>query len=346
MLTVYSLEQAEQWDLIVRSFKEYDVYWLSGYVKAFQTHGDGKPLLFFFENDTTRGINVLMRRDIADDGHFNGKVPEKKYYDLATPYGYGGWIIEGEETEELFAAYESWCLENGIVSEFVRFHPMLKNHEACKNFYNVIELGEVVHMDLTSPSVIWANMVRECRNRIRKALKNGVRIYNGRTPEIYETFRKIYHCTMDAVKADQYYYISEAVCQSFLEDLSDNAQVFFAVKDKVVIGATIILTANGRINYHFSGRLQEYSLWAPMNLLLYNVALWGYANGYKTFYLGGGVGSKEDSVIKFKRKFYKGKLNRFYIGEKVYDREKYFALLSLRDEVVDSGFFPAYRARR
>ena len=50
MLTVYGLEQSEQWDAIVRSFREYDVYWLSGYVKAFQIHGDGEPLLFFYED--------------------------------------------------------------------------------------------------------------------------------------------------------------------------------------------------------------------------------------------------------------------------------------------------------
>ena len=47
MLNVYTLEQAEQWDAVVRTFKEYDVYWLSGYVKAFQIHGDGDPPLLY-----------------------------------------------------------------------------------------------------------------------------------------------------------------------------------------------------------------------------------------------------------------------------------------------------------
>ena len=74
MLTVFSLEQAEQWDAVVRSFRDYDVYWLSGYVKAFQLHGDGEPLLIFYEGDGTRGINVVMKRDIARDSHFFGKI--------------------------------------------------------------------------------------------------------------------------------------------------------------------------------------------------------------------------------------------------------------------------------
>ena len=109
MFAVYSLEQAEQWDAIVRSFKKYDTYWLSGYVKAFKIHGDGDPLLFFYESGTTRGINVVMKRDVAKDAHFIGKLPEGQYFDFATPYGYGGWIIEGENTAELFRAYEAWC---------------------------------------------------------------------------------------------------------------------------------------------------------------------------------------------------------------------------------------------
>ena len=44
-LHVYTIEDSEQWDGIVRTFKIYDIYYLSGYVKAFQIHGDGDPLL-------------------------------------------------------------------------------------------------------------------------------------------------------------------------------------------------------------------------------------------------------------------------------------------------------------
>lgn len=71
MMDVYTLEQSEHWDAVVRSFKEYDVYWLSGYVKAFQIHGDGEPLLFYYEENETRGINVVMKRDVAKDERFS-----------------------------------------------------------------------------------------------------------------------------------------------------------------------------------------------------------------------------------------------------------------------------------
>ena len=232
MLNVYTLEQAEQWDAVVRTFKEYDVYWLSGYVKAFQIHGDGDPLLFYYEDNKVRGINVVMKRDVARDSHFKGVIEEGKYYDFATPYGYGGWIIEGEETAALFEAYEKWLRKNGIVSEFVRFHPMVKNHAACESFYQVIQLGEVVHMDLSSPEDIWTNITSKNRNMIRKAMKNDISIYNGRFPEIYEKFRVIYNATMDKDDAEEYYYFGPEFYKSVLDDLTQNAQMFWDACDQ------------------------------------------------------------------------------------------------------------------
>lgn len=344
MLSVYSIERSEQWDAVVRSFREFDAYWLSGYVKTFQIHGDGEPLLFLYEGSRTRAINVVMKRDVAKDVHFKGKIPEGQYFDFATPYGYGGWIIEGENTEELFTAYENWILKNKIISEFIRFHPMLKNHEKCKEYYDVIKLGEVIHMDLSSPEIIWNNLAKVKRNRIRKAIKSGIRIYNGRFPTIFEKFREIYNRTMDMHEAEEYYYFKKEFYDSILNDLSQNSQIFWAEMDGKVIAASLIISANGRMNYHLSGSLREYGVYAPGSLIIYKAALWGCVNGYKTFYLGGGVASGVDSLFKFKRTFYKGRLNHFYIGKKIYNQEKYNILLNIREEVIESPFFPQYRA--
>lgn len=348
MLTVYTLEQAERWDDTVRTFKHYDTYWLSGYVTAFMIHGDGEPVLFYYEDKGIRGINVVMKRDISADERFRGKIEKEKFFDFATPYGYGGWIIEGEDVESLFSAYEKWCTDNDIISEFVRFHPMVRNHEKCISFYEVTCLGEVVHMELNSVETIWSNITSKNRNMIRKAVKSDVKIYNGRYPEIYRQFREIYNSTMEKNEAEEYYYFNEDFYNSILDDLPDNAQVFFAQKDGKVIAASIILMANEQMNYHLSGSLREYSSLAPTNLILYKAARWGSANGYRTLYLGGGVGSGEDSLFKFKRAFYRGNLNHFYIGKKIYNQSVYDELMKIRinegSKGLESGYFPQYRS--
>lgn len=344
MLTVLKSEQSEKWDAIVRSFREYDTYWLSGYVKAFQIHGDGEPLLFYYENGKTRGINVVMKRDIAKDERFTNKIPEGEYYDFATPYGYGGWIIEGENSEQLFDEYNCWCNKNGIISEFVRFHPVIANHVYSQDAYDVIPLGNTVVIDTSSPEVIWANITSKNRNVIRKAQKNGVKIYNGRYPEIFRVFRRIYNGTMDKDKAEAYYYFEPEFYQSVCDDLAQNAQVFYAVYEEKIIAASIMLTANGKMNYHLSGSVREYSSLAATNLLLYEAALWGCENRCKTLYLGGGVGSGEDSLYKFKKAFYRlDDVKRFYIGKKIVNHEKYDELLGMREE-MGKEYFPQYRA--
>ena len=345
MLAVFTLEQCDQWDTVVRSFEEYDVYWLSGYVKAFRIHGDGEPLLFFYEDGRNRGINVVMKRDVANDAHFRGKISGNVYFDFSTPYGYGGWLIEGDEPAALFEAYDRWCVKNGIVSEFVRFHPLLENHRYSEKYYEVIPLGNTVAMDLSSPEKIWENITSKNRNMIRKARKSGIRIYSGRNPAIFETFRGIYNGTMDKDNAEDYYYFGPEFYGSICEDLPQNSQVFYAQLDGKVIAASIILAADGRLNYHLSGSLKEFAGLAPTNLLLYEAALWGAANGCRTFHLGGGVGSGEDSLFRFKKAFYRqDDLPRFHIGRRIIDREEYDKLTALRDNIPDSRYFPKYRA--
>lgn len=343
-MEVLSIEEADRWDNIVRSFAHYDTYWLSGYVKAFQIHGDGEPLLFYYDKNGTKGILVVMKRDVSKDKHFAGKIQGGKYFDFATPYGYGGWLIEGEDISSLLSEYDAWCKENLIISEFVRFHPVLENHVPVDSFYEVIRLGKVVTMDISDRDVIWANIPSKNRNMIRKAQKNGVTVRREKSSEIMNTFRQIYNGTMDKDEADAYYYFEPEFYESILSDLRDSAEIFSAWYNGKIIAASIMLLSNRRINYHLSGSLREYSSLAATNLILFETANWGADNGYETLYLGGGVGSGEDSLFKFKKAFYRPDDDKyFHIGKKIYNRNLYDKLVDMREK-TESGFFPKYRA--
>lgn len=346
MLNVYTLDDRRKWDAIVRSIANYDVYYTSGYVSAFQLIGDGDPCLIYYESATLKGINVVMKRDIALSEPFKGKLTENTYYDLSTPYGYGGWILDGDMSAcaTLFAEYEQWCIRNNIISEFVRFHPVLENSRFSEGYYQVVLLGETVTLDLSDPDTIWDNFSSKNRNMIRKAEKSGVQIFNGRSPALFDEFMEIYNQTMERDAADDYYFFDRKFYESICFDLPEQAQLFYAVKDGRMIAASIILAADGKLHYHLSGSLAEYRSYAPTNLLLYKAALWGCANGCTSFHLGGGVGSREDNLFKFKKSFFRGdELTRFAIGKKIFNQEEYDRLVSMR-EVGESGFFPKYRA--
>jgi len=343
MIRIFSINQAKKWDEIVKTFAEYDVYYLCGYVKAFMIHGDGEPQLLYYENEEVRAIYVYMKRKTAIEG----------VYDSITPYGYGGVLFDCEVTEgqekTFWKEYLKKMSEENIVDNFVRYHPVLANAVPMKVLSPVIDLGKTVAMDLTSPEVIWENIHSKNRNMIRKAAKNGIDICHGQGMDLMVEFIKIYNATMDNDNAKEYYYFKHPFYESIHDDLKNNYEMFYAIYDGKIIAMSILLFANRRLNFHLSGSDIEYRYLAPSNLLLYQAALWGCEKRMKTFHLGGGVGSDEDNLFKFKIAFNKKSDYQFSIDKQIFDQQMYGELVKLRaasDKAFDprSNFFPLYRS--
>ncbi|MCM3399460.1 GNAT family N-acetyltransferase [Oceanobacillus profundus] len=352
MLSFISAKEEEKWNEIVSSFKDYDTYYLLEYTKGFQTHGDGEPLLIYFEDSSIRAMNVVMKRDISSDKRFQGKIPANSYFDITTPYGYGGFLIEGIATSEnignLKEEYTVACKNNGIISEFVRFHPVLNNNKLLGDIYDIDILGNTITMNLETKEQVWKEITGKNRNVIRKAIKSGVEIYWGRSKELFETFVDLYNATMDKDNATDYYYFKDDFFNSILNDLRYNSLLFYAVFNGKIIAMSIIMFSNGQMHYHLSASDKNFQHLAPTNLLLYEASIWGCENGCKTFHLGGGLGSEEDSLYKFKKAFNKNSNTYFSIGRKIFNKDSYDKLISIRknENIFDenSAFFPLYRS--
>ena len=351
-INIFSLQQCEEWDIVVNSFKKRDVYYFSGYSKAFHLHGDGDPFLVYYQDDFVRAIQVVFKRDVAKFPDFCGKIPERTFFDTVTPYGYGGFLIDGVfdkySRDGLASLYAEFCRDAGIVSEFVRFHPLLENHILLDDMYFVVPMGSTISMDLSSFDFIWNNISGKNKNMVRKAKKNNIAVFWGRTPQLLFDFKNMYNETMIGHHASDYYFFDDSFYESVLNDLKYTSMVFSARLNGVSIASAIILFCNNFMHYHLSGTNAKFRHLAPSNLLLYEAACWGSANGYKKFHLGGGVGATEDNLFSFKKSFSMLPPHHFYVGKKIFDEKKYEFLLSFRGfcdfENKFSGFFPKYRA--
>lgn len=350
MLEIINIDESDKWDSMVKSFSNFDVYYLSGYTKAFKLHGDGEPILIYYRDEEIRAINVVMIRDIAEDKRFKDKIESKSLFDITTPYGYGGFIIEGilndNSLKKINKEYSDYCRSKNIISEFVRFHPVLKNSKINSEIYEVIDLGKTITMDLISKEQIWNDLSSKNRNVIRKAIKSGVEVYWGRSPKLIDDFIPLYNATMNKDDATDYYYFNKEFYESVLEDLRYNSLIFYALYDQKIISMSMILFGNDNMHYHLSASDREHQSLAATNLLLYEAACWGCENGYKSFHLGGGLGSKEDSLFKFKKAFNKNSGTYFSIGKKIFNKEKYDELTKIREKNfnnINTNFFPQYR---
>lgn len=344
---VITLTEDERWEAIVNSFPRRDVYYLSGYVKGFAAHGDGEPLLLYYEAGGLRAMNVVMRRDIHDFAPLRAVVRPREYYDLATPYGYGGLVLDGPADAAaltaLGAAYERFARQYRVVSEFTRFHPILNNADDNRSLCEVTRVGPAVVLDISSKSGLWGDLTAKARNRIRKGENDGIVVRRGFSPELLTEFQTIYNKNMDYNQARDYYYFQAPFYNSLQTDLRDHCEIFYASQDGKVVAMVLFTIAGGILQYHLGGTDPDYLTSSPTNSIIYAAACFGNGIGARYLNLGGGVGGREDSLYNYKKRFSKTSDYTFYSGRKIYDTNVYEQLMQARGELTDETYFPAYR---
>lgn len=276
------------------------------------------------------------------------------WYDLVTPYGYGGPIITdckiGKENgliNEFNQSFNRYCIDNNIVSEFIRFHPILQNHRDFKKIYNVQYIRKTLGTNLKDfDDPFKSEFSKSCRKTVRKALRAGVTFKIEKEPNNIDEFINIYNLTMDRNKASEYYYFGIEYFNDIINDFKENVILVKAIYKEKTIASGLYFIFDKIIHIHLSGNLDEYLEFSPAYILRYAVTLWGKENGYELIHHGGGRSNSEsDSLFKFKKKFANNTEFDFYVGEKIWNIDIYNKLCGLVDTEKDTGFFPAYRSR-
>lgn len=344
------ISSEKEWKEILEANSFDDIYYQYEFARSLELHGDGVPLLICYQAKSVQLFYVVMKRDISADLHFKGYLKVGELFDLETPYGYGGPIVRGEfslEDQENFKKeLESYCSEHGIVSQFVRFYPLLDNWNYPNIFDEIKRLKDTVFINTEDEDIIFKNMDSKNRNMVRKAVKNQVSIIWDKGERL-EDFIRIYEHTMKMHNADEYYTFERDYFEYLIEHMNDNICFFYAIYEKQIISASMFLFSKDILHYHLSGTEPEFRHLAAANLLLYEAAIWAARSNIPRFHLGGGM-SKGDSLFGFKKQFNKTGQLPFVIGKTVFMPAKYEALLNIREKTDetfdrDNNFFIQYR---
>lgn len=344
-IQIITLEEPKKWDEIVKSFQEYDVFYLSGYAKAFQLHDDGEPCLFYYNDHNVKAMKVILQRDVAFCEGLENKIPQRTFFDLTTPYGYGGFWIEGEDNGESEKAFDHYCKEKGYVCEFVRFHLFAKsldqfNGEVEGRLKNVVRT-----LDLDLDQMLY-DFEHKVRKNIKRAISSGLKIEFDSDGSRLKEFLNIYYKTMDRNEAKSSYYFSEDFFHA-INQLNGHYCYFYIIYEEKVISTELILYGTQHCYSFLGGTLSDYFSLRPNDYLKYEIIKWAKGKGLKTFILGGGY-KEDDGIFHYKKSFAPTGLHRFYIGKKVFDQERYDKLVALRNLDTNfnpnTEFFPIYRA--
>ncbi len=341
-------QDRQEWHTLCESFKEVDIYFNPEFCYLCQLHGDGQALCFVYcESPGNVVIYPFLARRINDVMPFSN-FPDN-LIDIASPYGYGGYLRSSDQVdmESFYAMFKQYCQENNIISEFIRFHPILKNHHYSPKDIKTELWNETVAIDLTKDeSEIFTGTSPTCRNAIRQAQKNDVTIEYDENFKYLDDFYDIYIKTMTRVQAHDYYLFPREWFSDVVRLLAGNVHLFHAFYQGSIIASALNLHSGPFVQGHLGGALFEMRHLRPTNLLYYEIALWSKKHGFKIYNLGGGL-KPNDNLFKYKASFSPLRLE-FYIGKVIHNQNFYNFLTDLKSDfegvhLLDAPYFPEYR---
>lgn len=333
----------------IRVKKEKDIYFDDNYGKLYETVESGKAEVFHFKSELGEVKHQFIIREIPI------KIDGETYFDIVTPYGYGGPIVlecdknkKSELISQFFKGFSTYCEENKIVSEFVRFYPMENNANDFKTLYDISCIRKTLGTNLKGyDDPIQSEFSKSCRKNIRKALNKGVTFEVIENPKDIGEFKQIYYSTMDRNNATGYYYFGDEYFDKTLNFFRENIIIVKAIYEEKTIAQGLYFIYGKNIHIHLSGTLSEYLYLSPAYILRYAVTMWGKENGYDMIHHGGGRSNSEnDGLFKFKKGFAKNTEFEFYVGRKIWDNGIYLRLckeLGINEKIE---YFPAYRYRK
>ncbi|WP_158560362.1 lipid II:glycine glycyltransferase FemX [Paenibacillus contaminans] len=347
---VMDTTNASQWRRIIDQLECADVFYTPEYCNLYEKNGEGMAQCFVYQEGDNLVCYPFLLRKIKELPRYANSQVADGLYDIVTPYGYGGPITNVAEPAERLKLLESferifdeYCKEKRIVTEFVRFHPLLRNHDYYLDIAPQFNRN-TVYIDLRlSEEEIQEQFSGPCKNRIRKAVKEGLTVHS--TKSGIESFITMYYATMDKLGADSFYYFPKETFYNTMDLLEGNSDILEVHLNEKVILSGLFLHYGPYLHFHLIGSDKDYLHLAPTNLLFDYAAKWGKANGFTYLHLGGGY-KADDSLYRFKKHFNKGDDLDFYIGKKVRCAEEYRLLTTEFDGERYGDYFPIYRHPR
>ncbi|GAA3401994.1 lipid II:glycine glycyltransferase FemX [Paenibacillus hodogayensis] len=345
---ILAMADKEAWERYILLLPNADVYFTWGYCKIYEDNGEGLARMFVYSDQDGIICYPFLLRKINDLPIIRGIGIEEDCYDISTPYGYGGPlsnVTDSTVRKRLFAsfsdAFGQYCRSNNIVTEFVRFHPIIKNYLDYEDVGPVF-LRNTISIDLFgTDQEIMQRFSGENRNRIRKAKKEGLQFVCSDETNL-DHFIRLYYSTMDRNNANSYYYFSDNFFLNTVELLSGHVKLFEVRLNDQVLVSSLFMYYNKYAHYHFMGANKEYLRLAPVNLLISEAAMWAKEQGCQYLHLGGGYIDK-DSLYRFKRTFNEETALDYYVGKKVHRADIYNDILTRLSIDAKAEYFPAYR---
>ncbi|WP_422080650.1 GNAT family N-acetyltransferase [Ulvibacterium sp.] len=336
----------EKWDKVIQKCALVDFYHTYSYHQLSKKRGEEPILICYKEGNQIIAIPLLLRE-------IEGSI----YKDATSVYGYPGPISSNITEDKHFFLFQkelhNFLKSQNIVSVFSRLNSLIPHQEHCLDRLGLLETpGRLVYIDLTKTlEEQWATYSRRLRTYINKS-RSIYSIRQARTEADVDRFITLYHENMRRVNAYEHYFFDKKYFMDLMNSGDFATELLFAVNinSNEVAGGALFTKKDAFIQYHLSGTRERYLDLNPVKLLIDEMRIRGSSENFKYFNLGGGVGSKEDSLFYFKSGYSKFivpfKVWKYKVNHTIY--ENLVKQLGKGQEHCENPleYFPHYRRHK
>jgi hypothetical protein len=350
---ILGTDQQDEWDQLM-SRCPHDFYHLASYHRMAEESGEGTARLLVFEDSEALVLAPILLRCVSDvEG-----LEESQSVDITSVYGYSGPVASQNgmgriRAKQFLEAVNEYLDSIHGCCAFARLHPLLGQTHILAESGSIRAEGQTVSIDLTATAEQqWAEVRSGHKYDLKRLHKAGFTCFRDADLDHLDEFIALYHGTMKRIGAGDFYRFDRTYFHQLLSLEGANFSLFVCLLDGVVACGGLFSLCDGIVQYHLSGTNEQFSKTAPTKLMLDEVRKWAIVQGARVFHLGGGVGSKRDSLFAFKAGFSKRR-HTFNLWTWIRDEEAYRALVARRaahlgipePALTGASYFPAYRAQ-
>ncbi len=342
MLNIKIIKDKNEWEKVLSDFKIKDIFYTYEFIEANCIIEGGFPEAILWEGENGKVFYPYIKRPLYNLEY----VPDKyrEYFDITSPYGAGGVIFEGD-TRGFLNDLRDFFIDEKIICEFIRFHPLIENHKIFEKDYKIIEVSPIVYIDLRkfkNEKEILKGFRKGHKADIKYAIKKEYLIKKNKEKEWIKKFYDFFIKTMKRVGSDKRHFfpleffikLSRIKGVNFYYVLFEGNILCCAIFLKFYPFGTYFLSASNilkRGGTHFM-------LWNFMEEI--------YKERFEFFCLGGGLSKGNDSLLHFKLGFSKN-MKPYFISRKIYFKEIYDELtkefMKYKSLKEKPSLFPQYR---
>ena len=257
------------------------------------------------------------------------------FYDLTSLYNQGGPIFTNIENKKLQEFFEKnlniFCKKKKIINYYIRFHPLIKNHEINLSNCQKEITGDFITVNLEKllPNLEF-NFQHRHRKSLKKAINNKIEIVMSNEDKYISEFYKVYSEEMTNKVAEKFYFFPINFFKN-IKNYTNKFKFFYAFYEKKMISCELVFFNDFYCHSYLGATVSEYKDLCANHLLKKKIIEYFRGIGVKYYLIGGG----SKGILHYKKGFSNEKPRNNIIGLIYYD-EKYCNELKKQFNLIET----------